>query len=181
MFKWVALLISALVLGLFAWMVNDLRVQAKRATVTINEKLPEILDKTRKSTETLAVLSEDIRQLRDLAGASDVRDRSLVGYADAVLDAVEASGGSIGTKGLLGGNTLKDPQPAAEWAASARKEAVWLTFRAHSREDLLTRLTQTKFGSDWHIQSGTSAPVLLREWIEQNVELPNTSPVDAQR
>jgi hypothetical protein len=176
MFKWVALSIGVVAVAVFGWMVNDLRLQAKRATVTVNEKLPEILEKTRKSADTLAVLSEDIRQLRDLAGAGDVRDASLAAYADAILDAVQASGGSVGTKGLLGGDTLKDPQPAAEWAAAARKEAIWLTFRAKSRDELLARLTETKFGSDWHLQLGTDPPVPLRDWIAEHVELPATAP-----
>ncbi len=176
MFKWVALGAAVVAVVILGWMVNDLRVQAKRATVTVNEKLPEILEKTQKSAETLAVLSDDIRQLRDLAGASDVRDRSLAGYADSILDAVESSGGAIGTKGLLGGDKLKDPQAAAEWAAVARKEAVWLTFRAKSRGDLLARLTQTKFGSEWQIQVGAEPPATLRDWIERNVDLPATRP-----
>jgi hypothetical protein len=177
MFKWVTLAVATIAVAVFGWMVNDLRLQAKRATATVNENLPEILEKSRTSAQTLAVLSEDIRQLRDLAGASNgpARDRTLVAYADAILDAVESSGGSIGTKGLLSGDKLKDPQPAIEWATAARKEAVWLTFRAASRDELLQRLTQTKFGSEWIIQLPDAQPVPLRQWIERNVALPATT------
>jgi hypothetical protein len=116
--------------------------------------------------------------MRDLAGATEgARDRSLAAYADAILEALEDSGASVGTSGILGGSDkLNDPQPAAEWAASARKEAVWLTFRASSREELLERLTRTKFGSDWMIRVGDQKPVPLRQWAEQNVVIPATAP-----
>ena len=150
-------------------LLNDLRVQMKRASVTVNDKLPRILAKTESSAETLSALSADVKQLRDLAGLPQgPRDATLAAYADRVLDAVEASGGVIGLKPLVGGGgRLKDPQPAKEWVASARKEAVWLTFRADSRKELLERLCRNKFGSDWMIQFDAAEPVTLASWASQ--------------
>ena len=157
---------------LFAWLINDLRVQLRRTSATVNEKLPSILEKTERSATALAELSEDVRQLRDLAGATGSRDATLAAYADAILDRLEASGLSIGTRGKLSGR-LDDAQPAKEWVAAARKEALWLTFRAKSRSELLERLTRTKFGSEWHVQSpGPDATLQsLRAWVEAQPEL----------
>ena len=67
-------------------MINDLRIEVKRSVFTLNESLPIILDNTKKGTQTLVVLSQDIKQFRDLAGVSTQgRDTSLVGYADAEI------------------------------------------------------------------------------------------------
>ena len=70
----------------------------------------------------------------------------------------------IGTEKILG-KELSDPVPAKDWAAAARKEAVWLTFRAAGKRELLDRLTATKFGSAWRIKAGDSKPVPLRDWL----------------
>jgi hypothetical protein len=49
-------------LGDLIFLLNDLRAEFRRTGRTINQHLPEILEKTRTSTETLAQLSADIRQ-----------------------------------------------------------------------------------------------------------------------
>ena len=159
----------ALVLG---WLINDLRLQLRATAETVNAKLPSILEKTEKSAEALAELSEDVRQLRDLAGATGPRDTTLAAYADAILDRLEATDAKIGTKSRISGN-LGDALPAKEWVAAARKEALWLTFRAKSKEELLTRLTANKFGSEWHIEPAGGPAQPLRQWIESQPDLPS--------
>ncbi len=63
----------------FGWMLNDLRLELKRSAQTVNRDLPVILANTRKSTETLAEVSSDIKELRNLAGVEDApRDKTLV-------------------------------------------------------------------------------------------------------
>ncbi|MBA3312861.1 MAG: hypothetical protein H0T47_06155 [Planctomycetaceae bacterium] len=153
----------------FGWLLNDLRLELKRSAQTVNRDLPVILANTRKSTETLAEVSGDIKELRNLAGVDDApRDQTLVTYADSVLDLIETQADAkIGTEKLIG-KSLSDPVPAKEWVAGARKEAVWLTFRAKSRTELLDRLVRTKFGSDWKIQFGDAQPQSLREWLVEN-------------
>jgi hypothetical protein len=148
------------------------RLQLRHTSATINEKLPSILEKTERSAAALAELSEDVGQLRDLAGATGPRDATLAAYADSILDRIEASDLLIGTRSKLSGK-LDDPQAAKEWTAAARKEALWLTFRAKSKVELLKRLTETKFGSEWHVQrSGGDVNVTpLREWIEAQPDL----------
>ncbi|HEX6984067.1 MAG TPA: hypothetical protein VF170_01765 [Planctomycetaceae bacterium] len=164
-----ASVVLLIVLVWLGWMVNDLRLELKRSAETVNQNLPVILENTRKSTETLAEVSRDIKDLRDLAGVQDApRDETLVAYADGVLDLVESQADAqIGIEKLIGKN-LSDPLPAPEWVAGARKEAVWLTFRAKSKRELLDRLTESKFGSPWKIRIGDADPVPLRDWLVEN-------------
>jgi hypothetical protein len=158
-----------IVLVWFGWMLNDLRVELKRSAQTVNRDLPVILSNTRKSTDTLAEVSSDIKDLRDLAGVQDApRDETLVAYADEVLDLIESQpDAAIGTEKLIG-KALSEPLPAREWAVGARKEAVWLTFRAKSKRELLDRLTESKFGSPWKIKVGEQTPMALRDWLAEN-------------
>jgi hypothetical protein len=170
MTKWFYPALAVLVSAAVLWMLNDLRVQARRGTETINAKLPEILDKTRLTADTLADLSRDVKKLRTLAGATgDVRDPALVDFATAVLNKVESADAVIGLMPKLIGHELKDTLPAREWVVDARKEAVWLVFLAHSRQDLLERLCRNKFGSEWYIQPKGGQPVTLVQWVKDNV------------
>jgi hypothetical protein len=170
-----ALAIAALLVLIF--LLNDLRREFRRTGRAVNENLPEILEKTRTSTETLARLSEDIRQLRDLAGVTGTpRDATLARYADELLDAIEAAPAArIGVEAIIGSG-LKDARPASEWTVDARKEAVYLAFAASSRAELLDRLTKNKFGREWLIQEGEKPPVKLREWLQR--KFPVTRPAD---
>lgn len=183
MFKWVCLAVAVVFCSVLTWLVNDMRLQIRRSgeTVqataetinkhlpTLGEQLPEIVEKVRATTDTVAELAADIRQLKELAGVTSTgRDQNLVAYANSVLATIEASGGTIGLKKKLGGSGLKNEAPAKEWAAGARKEALLLTVLARSKKELLTRLAKNKFGSSWYIQIGNSEPVELLEWLKAN-------------
>lgn len=167
-FRWLCLALATIATVAVVWLVNDVRRELRRVTETVNTQLPEILEKTRRSTETLAELSADIKQLRDLAGATAPRDQSLVVYADRVLDAIAASGGVIGTEKLIG-KALKDPEPAGQWVVGARREALLLTLRAKSRQQLLDGLCKTKFGGIWYIQIADGQTQSLMDWTRANV------------
>jgi hypothetical protein len=194
MFKWACLGVAVVFLAVLTWLLNDLRQEihqsaaivqtagqtinehlpaivdkTRKTTDTLAEQLPEIVEKTRTSTETLAELAEDIRQLKELAGVStQARDKSLVAYANSVLDSIEASGGTIGLKKAFGAKGLKNPVPAREWVVGARKEAVLLTILANSKVEFATRLTRNKFHSAWYIQMGEQEPVPLLDWLKAN-------------
>jgi hypothetical protein len=176
MFKWACLVVAVVFLSLLGWAAYDIRTQLTRSAEgiqttgkTVNEHLPEIVDKTRTTTETLAELAADVRQLKELAGVTgSARDQNLVAYADSVLTRIEESGGVIGLKKTLGGKGLKDQLPAKEWAVGARKEAVVLTVLAKSKKELATRLGKNKFGSAWMIQIGDQEPVPLLDWLREN-------------
>lgn len=148
MFKWACLGIAVVAAAIVIWMLNDMRVQVKHTNESINERLPKILDNVEKGTATLAQVSKDIDALRDLAGLGGTKERSLVTYADSVLDFLEKQPGQIGLEKVLG-KGIKDGLPAAEWVAGARKEGLWLSFRAGSKRELLDRLGKNKFGSPW--------------------------------
>ncbi|MBA3542223.1 MAG: hypothetical protein H0T79_21590 [Deltaproteobacteria bacterium] len=166
-FKWACLGIATFAVAALLWMLNDLRMEAKHTTAAVNEHLPAVLANVKQGTATLVQLTKDVEALRDLAGiASTPRDRSLVVYADSVLDFLDAQQGKIGVEKVLG-KELKDLVPVQEWVTAARKEAVWLTFRANSKHELLDRLGKTKFGSDWFFAPADGPPVRLIEFLEQ--------------
>jgi hypothetical protein len=169
MFKWACLAVAVLFCAFLGWIAYDIRSQLTRSGQTVNEHLPAIVEKTHKTTETLAELSEDVRQLKELAGmTSSARDQNLVSYANSALAQIESSGGVIGLKKALGGKGLKDQLPAKEWGVGARKEAVLLTALAKSKKELATRLAKNKFGSDWMIQIGDQEPVPLLNWLREH-------------
>ena len=63
------------------WMVNDVRVHIRKSVDTVNRDLPQILDKTRDSAETMSLLSQDIKQLRELVvGDQTTRDENVVAF-----------------------------------------------------------------------------------------------------
>ncbi len=169
MFKWVCLVVAVLAVTATGWMLNDLRVELQKTVKTLNDSLPEILENTTKGSETLAVLSEDLKQLRDLVGLSaNPRDKSLVAYADSVLDFIESQDAQIGLKKKVFGGGLKSAVPTNEWVVSARKEALWLIFRAKSRDEFLRRLCENKFGTKWFIEFSGGQPVALIEFLSEN-------------
>lgn len=193
MFKWACLTVVAIFLAATGWMINDVRLEVRRSTQvlhttgqTVNEQLPTVVDKVRstadviseklpeiverigKSTETLAELSEDIRQLKELAGVSNAaRDKTLVAYADSVLDMIDSANGTIGLKKTFGSG-LKSTLPVKEWVVAARKEALYLTVVSKSKKELVTRLAENKFGSSWYILLEGKEPVALFDWLKAN-------------
>jgi hypothetical protein len=158
-------------------MVNDVRLHVRESGEmvqttgeTVNEHLPNILERVHTTTDTLAELAEDIRQLKQLAGlSSKARDENLVGYAESVLALIEKSGGTMGKKKFYG-RGLKDERPAREWAAGERKLTVGLTAVAGSKKDLVMRLTRSwaGLGSPWYIRVGNQQPEPLLEWLKAN-------------
>jgi hypothetical protein len=194
MFKWLCLGVAVVFLSAVVWILDDMRREvrsstqllsqtgetvnehlpviverSRQTTETVNENLPTIVEKTRVTTETLAELAADIRQLKELVGVTGgARETNLVAYANGVLRAIEESGGTIGLRKTLGGKGLKSTLPAREWAAGARKEALYLAVVSRSKAELVTRLCRNLFGSDWYIQVGKGEPVKLLDWLRAN-------------
>jgi hypothetical protein len=176
MFKWLCLAVAVVFLVVLTWMINDVRLQVRESSQlvrktgeTVNEHLPVIVEKTQTSTETLAELAEDIKQIKDLAGvSSSARDKTLVAFADGILDRIEISGGTIGLKKTFGGSGLTSESPAKEWVVAARKEALLLTFVVKSKKELLKRLADNKFGYPWYIRFEDKPAVTLMEWLKAN-------------
>jgi hypothetical protein len=165
-FRWVALAVATAAIGVVIWMLNDVRTELKTTNALVNEHLPAILTNAKQVGETMAKLSKDIDAMRDLAGIGAPRDKSLAVYADSVLDFVEKQPGKIGLEKVIG-KELKDLVPVAEWAAGARKEALWLTFRANSKGELLERLGKNKWGSPWMYAPPSGPPMTLIELVKK--------------
>src|SRR5262245_6602155 len=184
MFKWACLAVAAAFLGALGWMVNDVRLGLRRSGqvlhqtgLTVNEHLPEITQKLRTATATVVELTEDIRQLRELAclPSGMKRDEGIVAYATRVLGALERSGGVIGVKKLRGAG-LKDPVPAKEWVVAARREALVMAFLVKSRQEMLTRLAKNWYGSPWYLQLGDREPVALLDWLQAQGQAEHLAP-----
>lgn len=166
-FRWACLVLAAIAAGLALWMLNDMRQEVKRTNEMVGERLPAILENVQQGTATLARVSQDIDALRDLGGFGDLgKDKSLIVYADDVLDFLEAQPGQIGLPKVIGGG-VKDLVPAAEWAHGARKEALWLTVLASTKAELLDRLSKNKFGSAWLYVPPGGAPIALADFLKQ--------------
>ena len=166
-FRWACFALAAIFAAAALWMLDDMRVEIKRTNAIVDQHLPAVLANVKTATETLAHVSKDIESLRDLTGLADASgDRSLVQYADSILDFLDAQQGKIGRTKVLG-EGLKDLVPVQDWVTSSRKEALWLSFRADSKQDLLDRLGKTKFGEHWMFAPTTGAPVPLIDFLKQ--------------
>jgi hypothetical protein len=187
MFKWACLAVAAAAALGLGWMVNDLRRElrrtadnvnahlpailekAQKSTDTLHDSLPDIVEKTKTSTATLAELSEDVRQLKELAGlTSPARDKSLVAYADSVLDFLQSADATVGTRRLVG-KGLTEVLPAKEWTVRARKgKVLYLVATCGSREEFVTKLGDKVLGTQWYVQQEGREPVALAEWVRAN-------------
>jgi hypothetical protein len=166
-YKWSCFGLAAVVCAVLLYLLDDMRREIRRTNETVNAHLPQILANVSTATTTLADVSKDINAFRDLAGlaGSAGQDRSLVVYADSVLDFLEQQPqGQIGLSKLVG-KGLKDVITSAEWARDTRKEALWLTFRASTKKELLDRIGKNKFGSDWYFTAPGIEPMTLIEFL----------------
>lgn len=168
-FKWSCLGLAAAVCAVLLYLLNDMRTEIRRTNATVNAHLPQILANVNTATTTLAAVSKDINAFRDLAGLVDTpQDRSLVVYADSILDFLEQQPqGQIGLTKVFGAG-MKDVMTAAEWARDSRKEALWLTFRASTKAELLQRIGKNKFGSDFYFTAPGIEPMTLIEFLKLN-------------
>ena len=166
LFRWSCLGLAAVAAAAVIYLLDDARRELAQTNRMIQQHLPEILANARLASETVGRVSKDIESVRDLAGLSAPGDRALATYADSVLDFLEQQPGQIGLEKLIG-KQMKDMIPAADWARDARKEALWLTFRARTRGELLERLGKTKLGAPWYYAPPGGEPVALIELLKQ--------------
>lgn len=158
-----------LVCGVLLWMVNDLRVHVRNSVDTVSRDLPQILEKTRDSADTMATLSRDLNQLRELVvGTTVARDDNMIAYESEVLQLIETSNGKIGLKKTLG-TGLADPIPAKEWVTRERKSALWNLARSRSKAELLQRIGHSAMlNRVWYIDLGEKNVLPLIDWVKAN-------------
>lgn len=168
LFRWTCLGVAVVALGFIGWAVNDLRLEMKNSARQVNKDLPRILENTKKSTEALAVLSQDLKNIRNLAvGQGKTRDKTITVYGDDVLSFIEQQNAKIGVEKFIG-KKLKDPIPAKEWVVGARREATYLAFRVRSKQELLEKLCESITRRTFYIQFEDQKPVPLLEWLQEN-------------
>src|SRR5258707_515335 len=116
-FKWIALGVGTVFLVVLTLMVNDMRLQVGETTTivkktgeTLNDRLPDILNRTLVVAETVSELAMDVRNLKSVLGKVPLvrADEDLAAYAGSVLEAIEKSGATIGQK-ASSGKGLKKP------------------------------------------------------------------------
>jgi hypothetical protein len=195
MFKWTCLAVATLFLGAVAWMLNDVRLEVKRTSQTVNtagealnadlpdilaktrraadalgEDVPEIIDKSRNITDQVAEMTADVRTLKEaLAKMKVERDPELLRYAGDLLDTVAAAPkATVGVKPITGIGGLRDPVPAREWVVKARKEANLLTLLTSSKAELASKLTSTALGSPYLLKFPGKKAVPLLDWLKEN-------------
>jgi hypothetical protein len=177
-FKWTALAIGTVFLVALTWMVNDMRLQVRETTIivkktgdTLNDRLPDILNRTLVVAETVSELAMDVRNLKSaISKVPLVRaDEDLAAYAASVLEAVEKSGAMIGQK-ASSGTGLKKPVPAREWAGGTSRQPALLARLARSKREVAQKLSNNVLGHPWYMQFGDkdSERVPLLEWLKKN-------------
>jgi hypothetical protein len=139
-----------------------------RSLPEVEKTLPRVIDRVDRTSEVLAGLAEDVKQLKELAGLTNVpRDQTVSAYADSVLKQIASSGGVVGVRKMVG-KGLKNPAAAAEWAAKERREAVFMALLGRSKKEMLKAIVTTKLGLSWYIQLPGQEPVKLVDWLREN-------------
>src|SRR5262245_38428294 len=120
--QWLYFGLAVLVSAFLCYQVYELRQEIKSSTAAAHEHLPVILDNTNKIaragqenvptilensnkiTKSVVKLTDDVSALRELVSpstgpGSEVSPPVLATFANGILDMIEKSGGTIGSKG----------------------------------------------------------------------------------
>jgi archaellum component FlaC len=153
--------------------INDqlppILTNTEKAVQSVNKHLPQIIRQTEETVSTVAGVSGDVKQFKELFGDifANNQNKDLLKEVLSTLDLLEGLDASIGLK-KDDTNELKQAKPAKHWARAARKEAPFLSLIGKSRGDVLQRLTTHGTGKPWYIKVGEKAPMLLLDWIAGN-------------
>lgn len=147
--------------GFVYYEVSALRgelAEIKESASSEIKTLKEALSKTKEG------LVEDYNDLKNRIIINTIEERrSNLAFANAILDAVQASGAVIINKNLaLPNNEFS----AAEWAGNARMEARAISAVAYDRQEILSTLTSTKFGDSWLIEFDGEKSIKLYDWLK---------------
>jgi hypothetical protein len=166
---WLALGASV---GAFAcWMLHDLKTDLKNTTAgvretnaLVKEKLPPILDNSKRASDSLVKVTDDIAAIRNLIspvvgdGGGKGGPVAMARFADKVLLSIQAQDVMIHSKG-------SGPKKAAEWARGERKEALYLAFSVNTKRELLDKMCQTAFGNPWMVSPDGKGGEPIRAWL----------------
>jgi hypothetical protein len=158
--------------GVFAcWTLHDLKTDVKNTTAgvretnaMVKEKLPPILDNSKRASDALVKVTDDIAAIRNLIsplagdGGGKGGPVALAKFADKVLLSIQSQDVMIHSKG-------SGPKKAAEWAKGERKEALYLAFSVNSKRELLDKMCQTAFGNSWMVSADGKGGEPMRAWL----------------
>jgi hypothetical protein len=170
---WLYFVAVTAALAFACYTLYDLQQDIKRTTAgvresneMIREKLPLILDNTRKASEALVTLTSDVAVLKNLiapATPTEGQDTpiSLAKFAGTVVDLIEKSETTISSRG-------SSAKPAREWAVSERKEALLLAFRVGARREMVEKISTTMFGNPWVVTTKTGDKLPMVDWLRKH-------------
>lgn len=166
---WLALGVS--VGGFVCWTLHDLKTDLKRTTegvretnALVKEKLPPILDNSKRASDSLVKVTDDISAIRNLIspvvgdGGGKGSPVALAKFADRVLLSIQSQDVMIHSKG-------SGPKKAAEWVRGERKEALYLAFSVNSKRELLDKMCHTVFGNPWMVSADGKGGEPLKTWL----------------
>src|SRR5215208_6759156 len=127
------------------WTLHDLKTDLKHTTAgvretnaLVKEKLPPILDNSKRASDSLVKVTDDIAAIRNLISpvVSDGGGRggpvAMAKFADRVLLSLQSQDVMVHSKG-------SGPKKAAEWVKGERKEALYLAFSVNTKRELLDK------------------------------------------
>ena len=166
---WLALGVA--VGGFACWALYDLRADVRRTTAgvretnaLVKEKLPPILENSRRASEALVKLTDDIGAIRTLVsplagdGGGKGGPVAQAKFAERVLSLVQAGDVVVHSKGAA-------PRKAADWAKGERKEVLYLAFSANSKRELFDKMCTTAFGNPWLVSADGKGGEPMRAWL----------------
>ncbi len=162
----------AATVGAFAcWTLHDLKTDVKHTTAgvretnaVLKEKLPPILENSKRGSEALVKVTEDIAAIRNLIsplvgdGGGKGGPVVLAQFADKVLYHIQSQDVMVHSKG-------SGPKKAAEWVKGERKEALYLAFSVSSKRELLDKMCHTAFGNPWLVSADGKGGEPMRAWL----------------
>jgi len=115
-----------------------------------------------KGKEQLYNEYQEIKENTILKNAEEMQ--SNLKFANDLLDLIQNSGGVIINENIA----WKDKKvSASEWSGGARAEAKLLAL-AYDGQEILSRLSSTKFGDDWKIMLGNKKTIRLYDWLSNS-------------
>jgi hypothetical protein len=166
---WLALGVS--VGGFACWTLHDLKTDVKNTTAgvresnaLVKEKLPPILDNSKRAGDSLVKVTDDIAAIRNLIspavgdGGGKGGPVALAKFADKVLLSIQSQDVMVHSKG-------SGSKKAAEWVKGERKEALSLAFSVNSKRELLDKMCHTAFGNPWMVSADGKGGEPMRAWL----------------
>lgn len=164
------LVLGVAVGGFACWALYDLRADVKRTTAgvretnaMVKEKLPPILENSRRASEALVKLTDDIGAIRTLVSplageGGKAGPVAQAKFAEKLLSLVQAQAVMVHSKGA-------SPRTAADWARGERKEVLYLAFSAGSKREVFDKVCATAFGNPWMVSAEGKGGEPMRAWL----------------